>query len=86
MCRVDYICDCNFGDEGDDDDTASTISSSIRIDNIERDATGTVSSIVRACDTDVSHHNRIDDLNLAKIPKALIEINSRRMNYFGKTF
>ena len=45
MCRVDSICDCNFGDEGDDDDTASTISSSIRIDNIERDATGTVNSI-----------------------------------------
>ena len=40
------------------------------LDNIETEGTGTVSSVVRACDTDVSHQNRTDDLNLAKIPKA----------------
>ena len=31
------------------------------------EGTGIVSSIVRACDTDVSHHNKTDDLDLAKI-------------------
>ena len=34
--------------------------------NIETEGTGAVSSIVRACDTDVSHQNRTDDLNLAQ--------------------
>ena len=62
--------------------TANTIISSINVDNIETEGTGTVSSIVRTCDTDVSHHNRTDDLDLAKIPKVFIELNSRRMNYF----
>ena len=46
------------------------------MDNIETEGTGTVSSIVRTCDTDVSHQNRSDDLDLAKIPKAFIELNS----------
>ena len=55
------------------------------MDNIETEGTGTISSIVRACDTDdVSHQNRTNDLDLAKIPKEFIELNSRRMNYFGK--
>ena len=58
ICRVDSICICNVGDKGDDDDTANTISSSINVDNIETESTGTVSSIVRACDIDVSHQNR----------------------------
>ena len=35
--------------------------------------TGTVSSMVRACDTRVSHQSRTDDLDTAKIPKALSE-------------
>ena len=76
-CRVDSTCGCNIGDEGDDDDdTANTTSSSINVDNIEIEGTGTVSSIVRTCDTDVSHQSRSDDLDLAKIPKAFIELNS----------
>ena len=48
-------CDFNFGDEGDDDDTAIIINSSINMDNIETEGTGTISSIVRAFDTDVLH-------------------------------
>ena len=52
------------------------------MDNIETEGTGTFSSIVRTCSIDVSHQNRTYDLNLAKIPKACIELNS---NYFGKT-
>ena len=40
--------------------------------------------LLKACDTDVSHQRRTDDLDLAKIPKAFIELNSRRMNYFSK--
>ena len=79
MGRVDFICGCNNGDEGNDDDTANTFSSCI---NIETEVTGTVSSIVIACDTDVSHQNRIDDLDLAK---AFIGLNSRKVSYFGKT-
>ena len=51
------------------------------VDNIETEGTGTFSSIVRICNSDVSHQNRTYDLNLAKIPKAFIELNS---NYFGK--
>ena len=54
-CRVDSICVCNVGDKGDDDDKANTVSSSINVDNIETESTG---SIVRACDPDVSHQNR----------------------------
>ena len=69
-CRVDSIYSCNIGDEGDNDDTANTVSSSINIDNIETEGTGTISGIVTACDTNVSHQNRTDDLDLAKIPKA----------------
>ena len=69
---MDSICGCNVGDEGDDDDIANTISSSINMDNIETEGTGTVSSVVRTCDTDVSHQNRTDDLDLAKIPKAFL--------------
>ena len=57
MRRVNSICGCNIGEKGE-----NTVSSSI---NIETKVTGTVSSIVRACDTDMSHHNRIDDLDLA---------------------
>ena len=30
------------------------------------------------------HQNRTDDLDLDKITKAFIEVNTRRMNYFGK--
>ena len=45
-CRVDSICSCNIGDEGDNDDTANTISSI----NIETEGTGNVSSIVSTCD------------------------------------
>ena len=41
-------------DEGDDDDTANTISSSINVDSIETERNSTISSIVRACDTDQS--------------------------------
>ena len=32
MCRVDSICGCNIGDEGDNDDTANTVSSSTNVD------------------------------------------------------
>ena len=52
---MDFICGCNVGDVGDDDDTAYTISSSKNMENIEREGTGTISSIVRAYDTEVSH-------------------------------
>ena len=72
-CRVDSTCGCNVGDEGDDDDdTANTASSSINVDNIEIEGTCTICSIVRACDTDVPYQNRNDDLDLAKIAKAII--------------
>ena len=36
------------------------------MDNIETEGTGTVSGVVRACDIDVLHQNRTDDLNLAQ--------------------
>ena len=81
---MDFICGCNVSDAGDDDDTAYTISSRINMENIEREGTGTISSIVRAFDTDVSHLNRDNDSDLYKIPKAFIELNSRRMYYFSK--
>ena len=41
----------------------------IIMDNIETEGTDTVSSIVRACDTHVSHQSRTDDMDLAKIPR-----------------
>ena len=56
-------CICNFVDKGDDDDTENTVSSSINMDNIETEGTGTVGSFVRACDTDTSHQNRTNDLD-----------------------
>ena len=83
-CRVGSIYGCNIGNKGNDDDTANTISSSINMDNIETEESGTVSSIIRACDTNVSHQNRTDGLDLAKVPKAFIELNSIGMNYFGE--
>ena len=78
MCRVDSICSCNVGDEGDNDDTANTVSSSINMDNIATEGTGTISSIVRACNIDVSHQNRTDDLDLAKIPKAFFTLKLQK--------
>ena len=57
-CREDSICCFNISDEGNDDDTANTISSSINIRNLKTEGTGTVSSVVRGYDTDVSHQNR----------------------------
>ena len=71
-CRVDSNCSCNASDEGDDEDTANNVSSNINMDNIETYGTGIISSIVRACDTDVSHQRRTDDLDLAKIQKHLL--------------
>ena len=73
-CRVDSIWGCTIGDKGNDNDTAntSTVSSSIKVDTIETEDTGAVSSIVRACDTDVLHQNKIDCLDLYKIPNELI--------------
>ena len=53
------------------------IAVAMNVDNIETEGTGTVSSIVRAYDIDVSHQNRTDNLDLSKIPKAFIEIHSR---------
>ena len=41
----------------------------VNVDNIETKGIGIVSSIVRACDTHVSHQSRTDDLDLAKIPR-----------------
>ena len=84
MCKVDSICSCNIGDEGGYDNTANTFSSSINMGNIEAEGTGTVSSILRVCDTNVSHQNKTDHLDLAKIPKAFIKLSSRRINYYGK--
>ena len=72
MCSVDFICCCNIGDEGDNNDTTNIVSSSINVNNIDAESTDTVSSIVRACDTDVSYQNRSDDLDLATIPKEFI--------------
>ena len=47
-CRVNSICCNNLGDEGYNNDTANTVSSSTNMDNIEMEGTGTVNSIVRA--------------------------------------
>ena len=52
-CRVDSTCFCNIDDKGDDDCTANTVSSSINMDNIQTEGTGTLSNVVRACDTNV---------------------------------
>ena len=71
MCRVDFTCICSIGDKGGYDNTTNTFSSSINMGNIEAERTGTVSSILRVCDTDVSHQNRTDDLDLAKFLKHL---------------
>ena len=60
MCTVGFIWGCNVGDEGGNQDTANTISNSVNMDNIETEGTGTVNSIVRACDTDVSHQIRTE--------------------------
>ena len=65
-----FHCSCNVVDEGDDDDTENTVSSSINVDNIETEGTGTVGRFVRAYDIDMSHQNRTNDLDLAKILKA----------------
>ena len=81
MCRVYFICGCNVSDKGDNDYTADTVSSSINME--QRVLTLLVVIVVRACDNDVSHQNRTDNLDLAKILKAFIKLNSRRMNYFG---
>ena len=54
------------------------------MDNIVTEDTGAVSSTVSTCDTDFSHQNRIDDLDLAENPKAFIELNSKEINYFSK--
>ena len=43
------------------------------MDNIETEGTGTVICIVRAYDNRVSHQSKTDDLDLVKIPKALIQ-------------
>ena len=60
---MDSICSYNVGDKGGNDDTANTVSSSMNVNNFETEGTDTVSCIVRACDTDVSHQNRTDDLH-----------------------
>ena len=44
------------------------------MDKFETEGTGTVSSLIRACDTDVSHQIRTDDFDLVKIAKAFIEL------------
>ena len=42
---VDFICGCNIGDEGDDDNIAYTTSSSINVDITETQDTGTIDSV-----------------------------------------
>ena len=41
----------------------------IDADNIETQGIGTVSRVVKACDTNVSHQNRTDDLDLVNFLK-----------------
>ena len=53
MYRVNSIYSCNVGDERDNDDLPNTVSSNINMDNIETEGSGTVSDIVRFCDSDV---------------------------------
>ena len=63
LATRDSICGCNSAsDEGDDGNTVNTVSSSINVDNIETEGNSTVNSVVRACDTDVLHQNKTDDL------------------------
>ena len=71
MCWVDSIFSCNVGDEEGDNNTANSVSNSISIDNIETESTGNISGIVRACDTNLWRQNWINDVKLAKLPKAL---------------
>ena len=52
---MDSICHCNVDDEEDYDDTANTVNCSINVDTIVTEDTGAVSSVIKACDTDVSH-------------------------------
>ena len=73
-----FLYSCNNSDK-EDDDTENTISSSTTVNNIETEGIGPVSSIIRVCNTDVSHQNRIDDFYLAKFSKAFIELNAIRM-------
>ena len=54
-CRVESICGCNVGNEGDDDNTANITSSNINVDTTETEHIDTVSSVVRAYETDVCH-------------------------------
>ena len=65
----------------------------IIMDNIETEGTGTVSSIVRACDTHVSHQSRTDDMDLAKIPRptrrvpvTMLQLESTLLQRHGKIF
>ena len=83
---MDLICGCSTSDKGEMMITqqAPLVAVYINVDNSETEGTGTLSSIVRACDTDVLYQNKTDNLDLAIIPKSFIELNSRRMNYFGK--
>ena len=71
MCRMDSIFGCNVGDEEGDNNTANFISNSINVHNIETESNGNISGIVKACDTSLSHQNWINDMELAKLPKAL---------------
>ena len=71
--RVDSNCGCNFRvmlEMMTMQQTPLVLSSSINVDNIYTKVSGTVSSFVRACDTDLSHQNRTDDLDLVS-PKFL---------------
>ena len=56
------------------------IAVAINVDNIETEGTGTVSSVVRACDCDidVSHQNRTNDLDLAKFLKQLLNYTAEK--------
>ena len=44
--RINSSCGCNLGDKGDYDNTANIMGSSISMDNIETEGTGTVGSIL----------------------------------------
>ena len=48
--------------------------SHINVDNTEKESTGAVNSIVKAFDTNVSHQNRIDGLELTKFLKRLLNL------------
>ena len=51
-----------FGNKWDSHDVANIVSSSMNMHNILTERTNTISSIVRACDIDVSHPKRTDGL------------------------